>query len=203
MQVHDRDKFGNFTILHEVEKSKDGHRQFLCRCDCGKEQIVYLTHLKNGQKTKCKECSIKGINKKHGLKNTRLYRIWSGMKVRCNCNTNKDAKNYHDRGIRVCQEWNDNFVNFYNWAINNGYSENLTIERINVDGNYCPENCTWIPKEAQQKNKTTNILINYEGHTITASELGRIVGISSGAMIQRIKRHGVEDKRIYQKQWRA
>lgn len=205
MQIEDiiGKRYNNYTVVREVEKSNDGHRRFLCKCDCGNERIVYLSHLKTNRRKECELCSFKNINKKHGMKNSRIYRIWGGMKNRCNNNNSKDFKNYKKRGIKVCPEWNNDFSIFYNWALQNGYSDTLTIERIDVNGNYTPENCKWVPKELQQRNKTTNILINYNGATITASELAHIVGIKPSAMIQRIKRHGVDDYRIYQKVWRA
>jgi hypothetical protein len=101
----------------------------------------------------------------HGMTNTRPYYIWSSMRERC-FNPNSQAySNYGGRGITVCQEWKDDFMSFYNWAINNGYTDELSIDRIDVNGNYCPENCRWITMYEQQNNKRTSVMITYNGKT--------------------------------------
>ena len=100
---------------------------------------------------------------KHGKRNTRLYGIYAGMKGRCYNINNKRYKNYGKRGIKVCKEWLDDFMAFYNWSINNGYKDNLSIERIDVNKDYEPSNCCWIPLSKQSKNRSSNIYIYLDG----------------------------------------
>jgi hypothetical protein len=124
---------------------------------------------------------------KHGLTHTRLYSIWRSMRQRCFSTQNKDFKNYGARGITICREW-DNFLNFYNWAIANGYSDNLSIDRIDVNGNYCPKNCRWTNNSVQSKNRRfTQISFNGETHTI--EEWSKIIGISNSGIRYRIQQN--------------
>lgn len=124
-------------------------------------------HLMNNSIKSC-GCLHKEIMSTHGKHDTRLYRIWVAMKQRCNNPNNESYKYYGERGIKVCDEWRKDFMVFYNWAMNNGYNDNLTIDRINVDGNYEPANCRWITYQEQARNtrKTKNITINGETHCL-------------------------------------
>lgn len=128
-------------------------------------------------------------NQKHGLSNTRIYGILSDMKKRC-YNENSDAyKYYGGRGIRVCSEWlgENGIVNFYNWAMNNGYEDHLTIERIDVDGNYDPNNCKWATIEEQNKNKTNKHSVTINGETKSVAEWSEISGVAHDTLLFRIK----------------
>lgn len=109
---------------------------------------------------------MRGLN--HHKSNTRLFHIWCGVKQRCYYHKHKQYKDYGGRGIAVCDEWLRDFMNFYNWAITNGYRENLTIDRIDNNGNYEPNNCRWVTIKQQQRNKSTcrNITINGETHCL-------------------------------------
>ena len=112
---------------------------------------------------------------------TRVYNVWSHMKRRCSEQTSREYKNYGGRGITVCKEWK-NPQKFIEWALSNGYKENLTIERINVDGNYCPENCEFIPKSMQSKNRRYNMVISAGEKTICGAEAARMVGVTQGTI---------------------
>ncbi len=158
IKIETGQKFGKLTVIKEVEGTYYGkyrHRNTLCLCDCGKKTIVKLDYLINGH---TKSCGCKRVEellkhrKTHGYANKRLYRIWCGMLSRCRNKMNHSYKNYGGKGIIVCGDW-VRFENFLEWAMNNGYRENLTIERKDFDGNYCTENCSWITKPEQSKNR--------------------------------------------------
>jgi hypothetical protein len=130
-------------------------------------------------------CELK--KHKHGLTHTRMYSIWKGMRQRCNSPNNKSYKDYGGRGILICNEWAD-FKSFYDWAMSNGYADNLTIERIDNNGNYEPNNCRWIPNEEQSKNRRfTTLTLNGETHTI--KEWTKIVGVSDSTIRFRLKQN--------------
>ena len=148
---------------------------YLCKCDCGKECLVQRCNLRSGHTKSC-GCIEKG-NIKHRLHDTKLYRIYNHMKERCNNENCKSFKNYGGRGIKICKEWNNDFMSFYNWAINNGYQENLSIDRIDVNGNYEPNNCRWVDILTQANNKTNNFYIDYDNKKYTMSDLSRLLNI--------------------------
>ena len=159
--------YGHLTVLN-YDKTIKGHKYYLCKCDCGKIKSISGSHLSTGSSKSC-GCKVaeKTIerNTTHSLSKTRLYHIWIGMKERC-LNPNSHAfKNYGGRGIHICNEWLNDFVEFYKWSIANGYSDDLTIERIDVNGNYEPQNCTWISLSEQNKNKRNVIYITINGIT--------------------------------------
>lgn len=127
------------------------------------------------------------MNYKHGLKNTRLYRIWLQIKNRCfNSNTDR-YRDYGARGITVCDEWRNDFKAFYDWAMNNGYSDELTIDRIDNDGNYEPSNCRWVSVKVQNRNTRSNHLITYKGETRCVADWADITGLSRACICDRIK----------------
>lgn len=184
-------KFGRLTVIKYVGKSK-----WLCKCECGNEKIVSTTHLKNdtkscgclkkemlSQRTKPKNFT----NKKHGLHNEKLYNTWKCIRQRCNNKNNKRYKDYGGRGITICKEWN-NFKNFYNWAINNGYQENLTIDRIDNNKGYLPENCRWTDITTQANNKRNNRNYTYNNETHTLGEWAKILNINYWALRSRLDR---------------
>lgn len=150
-------KFGKLTVLKFINKDKNYHCKWLCQCDCGNQKEILDTHLITGKIKSC-GCLNKEKITKHGQSHSKLYYIYYAMKQRCYKKNAKNYKNYGGRGIKICNEWLNNFISFYNWAIKNGYKEDakrgqFTIDRINVNGNYEPNNCRWINIIEQQKNK--------------------------------------------------
>jgi len=135
-------KYNRLTIISEIELKKYEPKKVLCRCDCGKEKIIVLSNIIKG---KSKTCGCMQGMSTHKLSEHRLYDTWTNMKQRCLNPKNKKYNSYGGRGIKICNEWLNDFMNFYNWAMANGYKKGLTIDRINNDGNYEPLNCQWIP----------------------------------------------------------
>ena len=150
-------RFGRLEVLGYAGNNKHGSALWRCKCDCGKETVVIGAMLRNGN---TKSCGCMGLEKlkmgwkfqKHGGAGTRIYVIWRNMRQRCNNPKSPYYKYYGGRGISICNEWDD-FSVFEDWSLSNGYADNLTIDRINVDGNYEPSNCRWVGIKEQAANK--------------------------------------------------
>ncbi len=186
-----------------MQQAKVGHSKWICKCECGKEIEVFGTNLIRKHTISCgcmKGYYISKAKIKHGKTHTRLYSIFNKMKDRC-CNQNNPAyKNYGARGIKICNEWLDKengFVNFYNWAINNGYKENLTIDRVDNNGNYEPNNCRWVTYQKQNNNKRNNHLITYNNITHNLTEWSKIIGINTSTIYGRINRNIPKEYWLY------
>ena len=173
-------RFGRLTVRKMAGRGNSKQILWECECECGGSTIAPTYHLNSGhtkscgcyRKEKATETGAKFI--KHGMKNTRMYAIWRTMKQRCQDADNSD---YGGRGIKVCDEWRDSFEAFRDWALANGYRDDLTIERNDTDGDYCPENCRWATMVEQQNNKRNNRRLTYNGETRTVPEWARITGI--------------------------
>ena len=123
----------------------------------------------------------------HGLRKTRLYNIWCKMRYRCHSQSDNSYKYYGDRGITVCKEWRHSLNSFYDWAMENGYSDNLTLERIDNNGDYKPSNCRWATRKEQANNFRANVLLTVNGMTYTMSQWGDIVGLNPKTISGRIR----------------
>lgn len=187
-------KFGKLTAIEPSGKSDRNGVLWRCKCDCGNEKIVYAGNLNNGSTISCgclyKESFLKvyGIkNKEHG---ERIVRIRDGMLQRCYDKNSPNYYKYGERGITVCKEWRVKkygLINFYNWSINNGYRDDLSIDRIDNNGPYSPQNCRWTTVKQQANNKRNNRFLEYKGEKHTVSEWSKIIGITTSTIYRRLK----------------
>ena len=178
-------KINRWTVIKRAE-SKNGKTYWLCECECGKRKKVYGVSLRNGKSKSCGCLNKEIVSKQQGLSTTRLYRIYKLMLSRCYNKKDKSYKYYGLKGISIYDNWLDDFVNFYNWAMQNGYQDNLTIDRIDNQGNYCPENCRWVDRVTQANNTRSNRIIECDGVSHTISEWSRITNISEHAIRWRL-----------------
>lgn len=151
-------RFGKLVVLEKAGISKRGCLLWTCQCDCGNTIIAESIFLLRGSKKSCGCMMHKHLQEgalKHGGSYSRLYHIWTGMKQRCNNPQNKDFSRYGEKGIAVCQEWQDSFEAFREWSLKNGYSDELSIDRKFNDKGYSPENCRWATKKEQANNRHT------------------------------------------------
>lgn len=166
---------GRLLVISERKAPKGSssyHKRVVCKCDCGNIVEVRGTQIANKTIQSCGCIAIEKHTKrltKHKMYGTRIYRIWSGMKARCFRKALPEYSRYGGRGITVCKEWKNDFETFHQWAMANGYREDLTIDRINNNGNYEPNNCRWITSKEQSRNTSKNKLLNYKGETHCAS----------------------------------
>lgn len=182
-------RFGRLIVLKETgERSKEGRVKWLCQCDCGNKLNVVGKSLRNGNTKSCgclQKERVREVNTIHGKRKTRLYSIWHDMLRRCENPKVVSYKLYGYRGIKICEKWHD-FQSFYDWAMENGYADSLTLDRIDCDGNYEPKNCRWVSMKTQQNNRRNNHIIEYNGETHTLSEWENIVGIRQKTLWKRI-----------------
>jgi len=171
-----------------------------CVCSCGKEFIADSYKLRTGHTKSCgclraKVCGDR--RRTHGDSGTRLYEIWKGMRIRCHNKNDVSFKNYGTRGIGICDEW-DEYEVFKIWALENGYKDDLTIERIDVNGNYCPQNCKWIPLSEQCLNKQDTIWIDYKGERKQLKIWCEELGLDYRKIAQRLKPMGWSVERAFE-----
>lgn len=186
-------RFGRLTVRELVKRSKSGAILWRCVCDCGNVVDVFASNLRSKDTVSCgcyRRDMARRIKTTHGGKGTRLYNIWHGIKLRCLNASDRAYENYGGRGITVCDEWRDSFEAFHKWAMANGYRENLTIDRSDNDGNYCPENCRWVTIAEQNRNRRFCYKITHNGQTHTLAEWSKLTGILEETLRKRIKTYG-------------
>lgn len=187
------ERFGKLVAIKTIGKNKNGGYLWQCKCDCGNEIIANVGNLKNGHTKSCgclraDRCKMKFT--KHRLEHTRLYGIWYDMRLRCYDEKNISYNRYGGRGVTICDEWKNDVKSFYDWSMANGYKDSLTIDRIDNDGNYCPENCRWVTVKEQASNRRSNILVTHNGKTQTMKEWAHEVGIPYKAVWARMQKLG-------------
>lgn len=214
-------RYGRLTVIKRVENyvSPKGCKKarWLCLCDCGKQHIATQNQLNRGIVKSC-GCLKEEIARKqqqtliksgtahprfkHGgtveHKQERLYRVWANIRKRCTNPNDKNYKHYGGRGISCCPEW-DEYASFRDWAMASGYDPDApkgqcTIDRIDVNGNYCPENCRWASQKDQMNNVRTNRKVLYEGRYYTAKQLAQKLGLPYQTVISRINRGLYEEE---------
>lgn len=188
-------RFGRLVVIG-VDDRGTRKTYYNCQCDCGNVKSVRADSLLCGAIRSC-GCMKKEqdrinleANHSHKQSGTRLYKIWQGMKRRCHNPHDTRYDRYGGRGIIVCDEWRKNFQAFYDWAVQNGYNETLTIDRIDNDGNYCPDNCRWSSNEEQARNRSSNINITIGNATKTLTEWCEIFQVDYKMVLARYKRNG-------------
>ena len=181
-------RFGILTVISEVEeRNKNGHILYNVICDCGKTKQVLGSSLRTGGSKSCNSCYL--LTGTHGMWQTREFKIWSRMIYRCNPkhSEKKSNKNYSKRGIKVCDRWLTSFSNFYN-DMGNAPTIEHSLDRIDVNGDYYPENCRWATAKQQARNRTNNNLFTYKDVTKCASEWCEEYNMATSTFYNRVKR---------------
>lgn len=186
-ESHIGERHGKLVIIEICDRNEKDRFVAKCQCDCGN---IHYTELHSILADKLASCGCsrkmyKGLPQRH---NDRLYCIYYGIKERCYNSKSASYHNYGGRGIKMCDEWYRDYASFREYALANGYAENLTIDRIDVNGDYCPENCRWITWMEQCNNKRENIKITYNDETHTVAEWSRITGLAAQKIAYRFKR---------------
>ncbi len=187
-------RFGRLVAINPTDDRFNKYVIWRCRCDCGNMIYVASKNLTSGATQSC-GCLAKERSeerkKKNGVKSMRLYGVWSAMKGRCNNSNDYHYRDYGGRGITVCREWNDSFNAFKDWAIKNGYDENApkgscTLDRIDNNGSYTPQNCRWVSMKVQGRNRRTTRFITVNGATHSIAEWSELTGINLHTICKRI-----------------
>lgn len=196
-------RYGRLVPLYRVEDNKYGRSVWMCQCDCGTLKAVAANDIRSGKSRSCgclereNRLNIKDRSiKTHRMTKTRIYRIWQGAKNRVFNKKDEHWPGYGGRGITMCEEWASSFECFRDWAFSNGYSENLTLDRIDFDGDYCPENCRWVTSAEQQRNKRNNRYYTYNGKTQLIPTWAKEFGVTDSTIRSRIRR-GEKPEKVF------
>ncbi len=187
-------RFGRLVVAERSTNDKDGNARWTCICDCGNNTTVLAKSLRGGRTRSC-GCLLSESSKtrmtelltKHGRSGTKLYCVYRSMIERCTKPQHKSFHNYGARGISVCDEWTNDRIAFFEWAVDNGYREGLTLDRIDNDGNYEPSNCRWVTQKENSNNTRKNVRFSFGGETHTISEWANITGLSYSKIYQRYR----------------
>lgn len=186
-------KYGHLTVIGLSDKMSGRKSYWYCQCDCGNEVEVRSDHLTTGNTLSC-GCLKKAQDRinltkfhRHKESHTKLHDTWSRIKQRCLNPNNKSYVNYGGRGITICKEWSESYESFRDWSLNNGYADNLSIDRIDVNGNYEPSNCRWANAKQQANNRRSNLSVTYNGKTKTLKQWSEIFDLSYSVLSRRYK----------------
>lgn len=184
-------RFGKLQVISDTGKRRYKKAVWLCKCDCGEMREVVGSYLTTGKVYECVSCAKKSHQKNALVYNVHhaLNNIYYHMKDRC-LNPDSDAYPFYGgRGITICKEWLDNIKNFRQWAISSGYTHGLTLERIDVNGNYCPENCKWIPFREQAYNRRNTVYVIYRGKKIALARICYDLNLNLERILHYLKRN--------------
>lgn len=186
-------RFGKLLVLCRGDDHIQGngrHRvAWKCVCDCGNEVVVLGENLRKGASRSCgcfRKDEMSARNSTHRSTNTKLYGVWGSMKARCYNKSVKYYCRYGGRGISVCDEWLNDFESFHDWSVASGYKDGLSIDRINNDAGYSPENCRWVDCSVQANNRSSNRMLTYNGETHNVTEWAAIKGVSPKTLFNRV-----------------
>ena len=183
--------FGDWLVLYRNGSTSNKAAIWHCKCLlCGAEHDIAGYSLTSGASTKCRSC-VPRVTLSKPLRKSRLYHIYSAMKQRCGNPNNSAYSRYGARGITVCDEWKNNPDAFIEWALSHGYTDDLSIDRIDNHKGYSPENCRWIPLDRQASNRSCNNAIDYNGSTYTLADACKLAGISYDTVRSYAYKHGV------------
>ena len=197
-------QFNYLTVIGLYGHTKQGGRIWECRCVCGKITHVTTDKLNSGHSKSC-GCYTHHIladtRKTHGETETRLYKVWMNMRGRCKHTSRWDYEHYGGRGIKVCEEWDKNFVAFRDWAMEAGYNPEAkhgecTLDRIDVNGDYCPENCRWVDMKTQMRNTRSNRYITIDGETMVLKDWSARTGVPVPTFLHRLESGWTEEEAI-------
>ena len=181
------DRIGKLVYTGEYFKGEHGKIVGYFDCDCGKKHVpIYLSAIKGGYRKTC-GCLIMNRQNLNAKERSKLYSTWRGMKRRCLDVSCKHYRNYGGRGIKICKEWINDFDCFADWAVKSGWNMKLTLERNDVNGNYCPENCSWKTLSEQHRNKRNNVKYTYNGETKCLTDWLEEYGVNRQTYYSRIK----------------
>ena len=198
VNIQEGDRFGYLTVIREVEPNITPcgtvQRKFLCKCDCGNDVVRTMStlHKSKNQSCGCKQLTLGDRVRKYTKEQREsfLYSTWHGMKQRCLDPNSSHYAHYGGRGITICDEWLYDYTKFYDWALENGACKQLTIDRIDLNGNYEPSNCRWVDVETQMNNTSQNRFIEYNGERLTLIQWSRRTGIKESAIRTRLDKYG-------------
>ena len=197
---HVGETYGIYTLIEFLnEKDKYGHYLYKGKCKiCGYETVRPFSHFSapSAITNNCKHLDRNGNYynfNKYNWSNERIGSIFNGIKDRCYNKNNKSYKWYGEKGVKVCKEWIDNAKLFEIWALSNGYEDNLTIDRIDENKDYCPENCRWVTNINNAKYKSTTSLIEVDGETHTGKDWAKILGFGPNLINNYIRKYGLEN----------
>ena len=187
-------KFGRLTVIERCGSTPNKAAKWLCKCDCGNVRVIQGCHLTSGATSSCgcyqKEVASKS-NITHGGSKTRLYNEWLSMKKRCYWKRYPYYHKYGGRGIDVCDEWRESYENFREWSLANGYSDKLTLDRIDNDKGYSPDNCRWVDAFVQSNNRDFNHIVEYHGIKNVYEGMCRELNVNCGTIRSRMKKHNI------------
>lgn len=189
----------NKLVALEYSHKKGSKVMWKCRCDCGNITYVSVSNLRCNRVISCGCYKLEEFSKrftKHNQRHTKLYEIWKSMKRRCFNSKNAAFHNYGGRGITVCDDWANDFSTFYVWSMQNGYSEGLSIDRIDNNGNYEPSNCRWVDKLTQANNTRANHFVSYNGQKLTVAQLSKKTNMPYQTLLHRINKGWTIEKAI-------